>query len=141
MLSLRRREADIVSIYNVPFVARNEAGLDPAGGGATPLRLRRAPPQAIGIGDLDIESSPYFIVITDDAERRAGECVASRKTGISVDVLRDHPNVLIGSDDAVVEVLQARREELRRQLRHRPAAADRERSRPLWPVCTACNVD
>ena len=30
---------------------------------------------------------------------------------MSVDVLRDHPNVLVGSEDAIVETLQARRED------------------------------
>ena len=47
-------------------------------------------------------------MISDDiaaaCERIAG------KTGVALDVLRDHPNVLIGPEGAVVETLQERRE-------------------------------
>jgi hypothetical protein len=47
-------------------------------------------------------------VISDDVAG-AYERIAA-KAGVSLDVLRDHPNVLIGPEDAVVETLQERRE-------------------------------
>ena len=108
--SLAAREADIVSISNVPFVAHNEAGLDPRVGGATAQQVTCARQQPIGFENLEIESSPYFTEITDDAERALANLASA--TGISADILREHPNVLIGSVDTVVEVLQSRREEL-----------------------------
>jgi hypothetical protein len=60
--------------------------------------------------NLDIESSPFFAEITDDADTALAELAS--KTGIAGEILRGHPNVLIGSVDAVVDVLQSRREEL-----------------------------
>jgi hypothetical protein len=60
------------------------------------------------IGEFDIASSPFFISIVGSADA-AYERMAA-KTGIAVDVLRDHPNVLVGPEDAIVETLQRRRE-------------------------------
>ena len=113
VLALAAREADIVSISNVPFVARNESGLSPQdearrrSGYVYAAARRRAHG---GYDDLDIESSPYFTEITDDTDGALAKLAST--TGVSADILRDHPNVLIGSVDAAVEVLQARREEL-----------------------------
>ena len=109
VLSLAAREADIVSISNVPFVAHNEAGLDPRSEAQRRTGCVRAA-AADRFGNLEIESSPYFTEITDDAERALANLASA--TGISADILREHPNVLIGSVDTVVEVLQSRREEL-----------------------------
>jgi probable F420-dependent oxidoreductase len=107
VLSYAAREADIVSINTVPFAARNGDGLTPQEEAERRFEYVRAA-AGIRIGDLDIESSPYFVVMSDDVaaacERIAG------KTGVAVDVLRDHPNVLIGPEGAVVETLQERRE-------------------------------
>ena len=60
--------------------------------------------------NLDIESSPFFAEITDDED--AALAALASKTGIATEILRGHPNVLIGSVDAVVDVLQSRREDL-----------------------------
>lgn len=109
VLSLAAREADIVSISNVPFVAHNEAGLDPRSEAQRRTGYVRAA-AADRFGNLEIESSPYFTEITDDAGRALANLASA--TGISADILREHPNVLIGSVDTVVEVLQSRREEL-----------------------------
>jgi MoxR-like ATPase len=107
VLSYAAREADIVSINTVGLVERNDDGLTPQEEAARRFEYIRA---AAGtrIGDLDIESSPYFVSITDDTEDAYARMAAS--TGISVDVLRDHPNVLAGPTDAIVETLQQRRE-------------------------------
>lgn len=109
VLTLAARKADIVSISNVPFVAHNDAGLSPHA-----EARRRVGYVSAGapdrFGHMDIESSPYFTEITDDADS-AIAAVASR-TGIDPVILRDHPNVLIGSVDHVIDVLQWRREEL-----------------------------
>jgi probable F420-dependent oxidoreductase len=109
VLSFAGREADIVSISSVPFVARNHDGLTPRAEAARRIEYVRA---AAGerLASLDIESSPYFTDITDDPHSALARVAAS--TGIPVDVLRDHPNVLIGPVGAIIETLQERRETL-----------------------------
>jgi probable F420-dependent oxidoreductase len=109
VLSLAGREADIVSMSNVPFVERDPDGLDPQAVAQRRIGFVRA---AAGerFGGLDVESSPYFTEITDDSETVL-EGVA-KSAGISVDLLRNHPNVLIGSSETIVELLCSRRETL-----------------------------
>jgi hypothetical protein len=102
----RRRRA---RISNVPFVARNDDGLDPLAEARRRMGYVRAA-AADRFENLDIESSPFFAEITDDADTALAELAS--KTGIAGEILRGHPNVLIGSVDAVVDVLQSRREEL-----------------------------
>jgi hypothetical protein len=109
VLSLAGRAADIVSISNVPFVARNDAGLSPAEEAARRTGYVR---EASGsrFASLDIESSPYFSDVTDEPAtglERVGAIV-----GVETDVLVDHPNVLVGSVDTIVETLERRRDEL-----------------------------
>ncbi len=110
VLSYAAQEADIVSINSVPFTARNDDGLTPQ---EEAIRRFRYVCDAAGprLGDLDIESSPYFVSISGEpgGEEAAYQKFAA-KTGIAVEVLRDHPNVLAGCEDAIVETLQARRE-------------------------------
>jgi probable F420-dependent oxidoreductase len=106
VLAYAGREADIVSINTVPFVARNDDGLSPSAEAARRLDYVRV---AAGerFAALDIESSPYFVNVTDD---NAGALTRlSTAIGVPVDVLQDHPNVLVGSVDQVVDTLQARR--------------------------------
>jgi probable F420-dependent oxidoreductase len=109
ILSLAGREADIVSISSVPFVARDADGLEPGAVAQRRIGFVRA-----AAGDrftgVDVESSPYFTAITADPES-ALEGIA-KSTGIPVDLLRDHPNVLIGSSESVVDLLHSRRESL-----------------------------
>jgi probable F420-dependent oxidoreductase len=107
VLTYAGREADIVSINTVPFAARTDDGLSPEEEAVRRFEYVRA---AAGtrIGDLDIESSPFFISIGDDGE--AAYQRLAEKSRMSREVLVDHPNVLVGSADAVVETLQARRE-------------------------------
>ncbi|WP_231990000.1 TIGR03621 family F420-dependent LLM class oxidoreductase [Mycobacterium sp. 852002-51971_SCH5477799-a] len=66
VLTLAGREADIVSISSVPFVARDADGLDPQAVAERRIGFVRA---AAGerFGSLDVESSPYFTEITDDS--------------------------------------------------------------------------
>ena len=91
VLTYAAREADIVSISNVPFVATQRGGPDTAGRGAsTPgfvyaAARRRA---AGGYGDLDIESSPYFPSITDDPDGSVARRVASATGSLSRDSSR-----------------------------------------------------
>ena len=109
VLSLAGREADIVSISSVPFVARDAEGLAPEA-----VALRRTEFVRAAAGEryrtLDIESSPYFTEITDDPETMLSG--VAKSTGIAIDLLRDHPNVLVGSLESVVEELYSRRETL-----------------------------
>lgn len=109
VLSLAGREADIVSISSVPFVARDSDGLDPQAVAQRRTEFVRA---AAGerFGRLDVESSPYFTEITDDAEAVLADL--EKTTSIPADLLRDHPNVLIGSSESVVERLHSTRETL-----------------------------
>lgn len=109
MLTYAAREADIVSMSSVPFVAHDADGRDPH----TVARRRiEAVRTAAGerYGRLEIESSPYFTAITDDSE--AALDAAASSTGIPTEVLREHPNVMIGSLESIVDTLYSRRESL-----------------------------
>ena len=109
VLTLAAREADIVSISNVPFVADNEAGLTPIAEARRRIGyVQAAAPERFDT--LEVESSPYFADITDDPESALAGLAS--KTGIAAEILRDHPNVLIGSPAAVADVLRSRRDEL-----------------------------
>lgn len=107
VLSYAGREADIVSINTVAFTARNDDGLSPD---EEAVRRFEYVSAAAGprVGDLDIESSPFFVSIGNDADEAYRHI--AEKSQMSPDVLRDHPNVLIGAADAVVETLLRRRE-------------------------------
>jgi probable F420-dependent oxidoreductase len=109
ILSLAGREADIVSISSVPFVARDADDLDPQEVARRRIGFVRAAAGARYPG-LDVESSPYFTEVTHDPE--AALAGVAKSTGIAADLLRDHPNVLIGSTERVVDVLYSRRETL-----------------------------
>jgi probable F420-dependent oxidoreductase len=107
VLSYAGGEADIVSINTVPFATRNDAGLTPQEEAVRRFGHVRA---AAGtrMGEFDIESSPYFVSIDDDAEAAYQRIAA--KTGLSPDVLRDHPNVLAGSIEQLADDLTERRD-------------------------------
>ncbi len=109
MLSFAGREADIVSMSSVPFVARDGQGRDPQ-----TVAQRRIDVVRIAAGErygrLEIESSPYFTAITDDPETALSKAASS--TGLPADVLREHPNVMIGSLETIVEMLYSRRDSL-----------------------------
>ncbi len=107
VLALAAREGDIVSISNVDFDPVNEAGRTPPEEAAHRFAVVA---EAAGdrLAGLEIESSPFFTEITDDTDA-AVERVAGL-LGTATDGLLDHPNVLIGSMDAVVDRLQERRE-------------------------------
>jgi alkanesulfonate monooxygenase SsuD/methylene tetrahydromethanopterin reductase-like flavin-dependent oxidoreductase (luciferase family) len=106
VLSFAAREAEIVSLNNVDFVARNDDGLTPH-----EESLRRLEYVRTAAGDrfasLDIESSPFFTRVTDDAEAAAEE-IAGYVRFPATEVAR-HPNVLIGTVDAIVDQLHERR--------------------------------
>ena len=62
---------------------------------------------------LDLESSPYWCSVTDDVERALEQwagLLARAAPDSGPDVLRDHPNVLVGPVGRIVEQLQERRE-------------------------------
>jgi probable F420-dependent oxidoreductase len=109
ILNLAGREADIVSMSSVPFLARDADGLDPQAVAQHRIAFVRA---AAGerYRDLDVESSPFFTEITDDPETVLAD--VAKSTEIPADLLRGHPNVLIGSTESVVEMLYSRRESL-----------------------------
>ena len=107
MLAYAAREADIVSMSSVQFVARDAAGRDPR-----TVARRRIDAVRAAAGEryaqLEIESSPYFTAITDDPEAALADAASS--TGIPAEVLREHPNVMIGSLESIVDSLYSRRE-------------------------------
>jgi probable F420-dependent oxidoreductase len=109
ILSFAGREADIVSMSSVPFVQYDADGLDPQTVAQRRIGFVRAAAGA-RFGRLDVESSPYFTEITDGPE--AALAGVAESTGISPDLLRNHPNVLIGSPESIVESLCSRRETL-----------------------------
>jgi len=106
VLSFAARQADIVSINNVAFDARNEDGLTPQDEAE-----RRLSWVVDAAGDrfpqLDVESSPFFTEVTDDpaaATARIAGMVGAPAEGVA-----DHPNVLVGSVDELVDRLEERR--------------------------------
>jgi probable F420-dependent oxidoreductase len=107
VLSFAAREADIVSLNNVDFVMTNDDGLSPQEEAQRRLAYVR---DAAGdrFGALDVESSPFFTRITDDADAAADEIAGYVR--FPADEVARHPNVLIGTVDAIVEQLQERRE-------------------------------
>jgi probable F420-dependent oxidoreductase len=108
VLSLAAREADIVSMAHVSWAAVNEAGLTPMQEAARRLEFIR---DAAGsrLGALDIESSPYWSAVTDEVDE-ALAARAARLRNADPEVLRDHPNVLIGPVSLIVDQLEKRRE-------------------------------
>jgi probable F420-dependent oxidoreductase len=107
VLTLAGRAADIVSISNVPFVARNDDGLDAQAEAQRRIGYVQA---AAGerFADLEVESSPYFVEVTNDPEVALAKLAST--TGVAGEILRDHPNVLIGSVETIAETLHSRRE-------------------------------
>jgi probable F420-dependent oxidoreductase len=107
VLSLAAREADIVSIANVPFTPVNDAGLSPEEEAVRRVGFVRA-----AAGDrfhhLDIESSPFFTQVTDDTDAAVARVAEMMR--VQPDGLLRHPNVLIGSPGEIVERLESRRE-------------------------------
>ncbi|NKQ51487.1 TIGR03621 family F420-dependent LLM class oxidoreductase [Amycolatopsis sp. K13G38] len=101
VLSLAAREADVVSISNVPFTpdAHEEA-----------VRRLGFVREAAGerFAELEIESSPFFTEVTGDPEA-ALERVAGM-VRVAPGELRDHPNVLIGPAEEIVDRLEERRQ-------------------------------
>jgi alkanesulfonate monooxygenase SsuD/methylene tetrahydromethanopterin reductase-like flavin-dependent oxidoreductase (luciferase family) len=59
------------------------------------------------LNDLDIESSAFFTIVTDDVRAAAERLGKALRTPPAE--LLDHPNVLIGSIDQIVTRLQERR--------------------------------
>ncbi|MER5183456.1 TIGR03621 family F420-dependent LLM class oxidoreductase [Streptomyces sp. NPDC002896] len=109
VLSLAAREADIVSINNVPFQPVNSDGLSPREEATRRLGYVR---EAAGdrFGAFDIESSPYFTEVTHD--RQAAVDRVAKLMRVPSEGLLDHPNVLVGSAEEIAERLQERREQL-----------------------------
>ncbi|RBM21891.1 LLM class F420-dependent oxidoreductase [Prauserella sp. PE36] len=109
VLSLAAREADIVSISNVPFDPVDANGLTPHQEAARRLGFVR---EAAGerFAGLDIESSPYFTEVTGDVEGALAR-VAERMR-VPDDGLREHPNVLVGSAGEIADRLCERRDTL-----------------------------
>jgi probable F420-dependent oxidoreductase len=110
VLALAGREAEIASLANVPWVAVNEAGLTPQQEAACRVGFVR---EAAGarFDRIDIESSPYFSEVTAQAEK-ALQTMGARMRNADPDVLKDHPNVLVGSVEEIVDRLQQQRERI-----------------------------
>jgi alkanesulfonate monooxygenase SsuD/methylene tetrahydromethanopterin reductase-like flavin-dependent oxidoreductase (luciferase family) len=108
VLALAGREADIVSLANVPWVAVNEAGLTPEQEAVRRVGFAR---DAAGsrFEQLEVESSPYFSQITGDVDGALQQLSAGMR-GADPAVLRHHPNVMVGPVGSIAEALQRRRE-------------------------------
>lgn len=107
VLTLAGREADIASISNVPFDKVDAAGRTPQ-----EEAIRRLQFVKDGAGErlssIDVESSPFFLKITDDADA-ALERIAGM-LGADAEGLGDHPNVLVGTAEDIADQLRERRE-------------------------------
>lgn len=108
VLSIAAREADIVSFANVPVVPIDEHGRTPHEVAQQRLGWVR---DAAGdrFAGLDIEASPYFLAITDDPTE-ALQTVANR-FGAPIEIVLDHPNVLVGTAGEIEQRLLQRREQ------------------------------
>ncbi len=108
VLSLAAREADIVSTSHVAWTPINDIGLTPMEEAGRRLAFIR---DAAGarFGDLDIESSPYWSDVTDDVEGTLARRAVQLRNA-DPEMLRDHPNVLIGPVPLIVERLEERRD-------------------------------
>jgi probable F420-dependent oxidoreductase len=107
VLSFAGREADIASVNNVDFVPLNGDGLTPQEEAERRLGYIG---DAAGdrLADLDIESSPFFTRITDDADGAAGQVAAMLR--VEPELLLEHPNALFGTAEAIADRLLERRE-------------------------------
>jgi probable F420-dependent oxidoreductase len=106
VLGYAAREADIVSINNAPMQT-DAAGMTPQQHALARIETVRnaAGPRLDG---LDIESSAFFTIVTDDVDSAAERLGTALR--IPADGLPDHPNVLLGSIDHIVDRLQERRQ-------------------------------
>ncbi|WP_436791232.1 TIGR03621 family F420-dependent LLM class oxidoreductase [Yinghuangia sp. YIM S10712] len=112
VLSLAAREADIVSMSNVGWTPRNDAGLTPAEEARRRYAVVR---EAAGsrFDALELESSPYLVAVTDDPDATLERWSANLRKALpeaGPDLLRHHPNVLAGSAEEIIDRLQERRE-------------------------------
>jgi alkanesulfonate monooxygenase SsuD/methylene tetrahydromethanopterin reductase-like flavin-dependent oxidoreductase (luciferase family) len=106
ILALAGRHADIASLNYVPL-GTTDAGLTPEQEAERRVGIVR---DAAGprFDDIELEISPYWVEVTHDARAALDRVVAMMH--VADDGLADHPNVLIGSLDTVVERLERRRE-------------------------------
>jgi probable F420-dependent oxidoreductase len=103
VLSIAAREADVVSIATVPWAHPTpfEELEDRVG------YVREAAGDRFG--DLELELSPSCVEITDDVHGTL-ERIAPGLRNADPDILGDHPNVLVGSVDQIVDKLSSLRE-------------------------------
>jgi alkanesulfonate monooxygenase SsuD/methylene tetrahydromethanopterin reductase-like flavin-dependent oxidoreductase (luciferase family) len=105
VLSFAARQADIVSINNVAWA-------DPAPFDEVQRRVAYVRTAAGDRFDqLEIEVSPSYTEITDDVDGTIRR-IAPTLRNANPDILRHHPNVLVGSVDQMVDRLQALRESI-----------------------------
>jgi probable F420-dependent oxidoreductase len=112
VLSLAAREADIVSMANVGWTPRNEAGLTPL---EEAKRRYATVRDAAGarFADLELESSPYLVAVTDDVDGTVNRWATAFRDALPEarpELLKNHPNVLAGSLQEITDRLQERRE-------------------------------
>jgi probable F420-dependent oxidoreductase len=105
VLTLAAREADIVSISTVPW-----ADPDPHGEAIRRLGYVR---EAAGerFDQLDIESSPACLDVTEEVDATLRR-VAPTLRNADPEILRTHPNVLVGDVDSIIDRLEERRASL-----------------------------
>lgn len=106
LLSLAGREAQIASINFIPYV-RTADGLTPWDEMARRLRYVH---DAAGdrFAEIELETSPYDVNITDDVAAAHDEIAARRK--VPVEAVPGHPNALVGSPDRAADLLRQWRE-------------------------------
>lgn len=106
LLSLAGSEAQIASINFIPYL-KTADGLEPWEEMHRRLGYVR---DAAGerFADIELETSPYDLDITNDVGAAYEQIAARRK--VPVDVVPGHPNALVGSPDSAADLLRQWRE-------------------------------
>jgi probable F420-dependent oxidoreductase len=106
LLSLAGREAQIASINFIPYLPTPD-GLTPWQELARRLGYIR---DAAGhrFSDIELESSPYDVHITNDVATAYQQIAARRQ--VPVEAVPGHPNALVGSPQAAADLLRQWRE-------------------------------
>jgi probable F420-dependent oxidoreductase len=112
ILGIAGREADIVSInFNN---ASGKIGAEGVGSSTADLTEQKIAWIRAGAGDrfddVELEIAAYFTVVTDDPEGTTAKMSAN--FGLTPEQFAAHPHALVGSVDAICDVLVERRERL-----------------------------
>ena len=110
MLTLAARHADIVSLnFNNKAGSVTSGSIQSATAEMTDQRIQWIKDGAGARFDqIELEVGAYFTVVTDDADKAAGQMAGM--FGVETDVMKSHPNALFGTVDQICDEIQSRRD-------------------------------